>query len=127
VRELIRAHWMPALAKFRPAVFVISFSFCAQQRDLPGLLRLPDVDHSWITERLQDAVNKHAQSRGVNCMEHAYSVCVRMSGSWLGSEMSGAQRSAGPVRPISLRSATRLAWLRACAAGSAPDLAKPAE
>jgi acetoin utilization deacetylase AcuC-like enzyme len=118
---------MPALDKFRPAVFVIPFSFCAQQRDPLGLLRLTDVDHSCPTEWLQDVLNKHAQSRGVSCIEHAYSVCVRMSGCWLGSEMSGAQRRAGPVRPISLRSATRLAWLRACAAGSAPDLAKPSE
>lgn len=118
---------MPALDKFSPAVFVIPFSVCAQQRDPLGLLRPPDVDHSWITEWPQEVVSEHAQSRGVNCPEHAYSVCVRTSGCWLGSEMSGAQRRAGPVRPISLRSATRLAWLRACAAGSAPDLAKPAE
>ncbi len=74
VRELIRAHWMPALDKFRPELIVISAGFDAHQLDPLGLIRLTETDYAWITEQLLYVANKHAQGRIVSCLEGGYNV-----------------------------------------------------
>ncbi len=74
VRELIRAHWMPALEKFKPQLIVISAGFDAHQLDPLGLIRLTEVDYAWITEQLVDVANRHAQGRVVSCLEGGYHV-----------------------------------------------------
>ncbi len=74
VRELIRAHWMPALEKFRPQLIVISAGFDAHQLDPLGLIRLTEVDYAWITEQLVDVANRHAEGRIVSCLEGGYHV-----------------------------------------------------
>jgi acetoin utilization deacetylase AcuC-like enzyme len=74
VREQIRAHWMPALEKFRPELIVISAGFDAHQLDPLGLIRLTEVDYAWITEQLVDVANRHAQGRIVSCLEGGYHV-----------------------------------------------------
>jgi acetoin utilization deacetylase AcuC-like enzyme len=72
IRELIRAHWMPALEAFRPELIVISAGFDAHQLDPLGLLRLTEVDYAWITEQLVDVAGRHAQGRIVSCLEGGY-------------------------------------------------------
>jgi acetoin utilization deacetylase AcuC-like enzyme len=74
VRELIRAHWMPALEAFRPELIVISAGFDAHQLDPLGLIRLTEVDYAWITEQLVDVANRHAQGRVVSLLEGGYHV-----------------------------------------------------
>jgi acetoin utilization deacetylase AcuC-like enzyme len=74
VRELIRAHWMPALEKFRPQLIVVSAGFDAHQLDPLALLRLTEVDYAWITEQLVDVANRHAQGRIVSTLEGGYHV-----------------------------------------------------
>lgn len=74
VRELIRAHWMPALEKFRPELIVISAGFDAHQLDPLGLIRLSEVDYAWITEQLVDVAGRHAQGRIVSLLEGGYHV-----------------------------------------------------
>ena len=74
VREQIRAHWMPALEKFRPELIVISAGFDAHQLDPLGLIRLTEVDYAWITEQLVDVANRHAGGRIVSVLEGGYHV-----------------------------------------------------
>lgn len=74
VRELIRAHWMPALEAFRPELIVISAGFDAHQLDPLGLIRLSEVDYAWISEQLVDVAARHAQGRIVSCLEGGYHV-----------------------------------------------------
>jgi acetoin utilization deacetylase AcuC-like enzyme len=74
VREQIRAHWMPALERFRPELIVVSAGFDAHQLDPLGLIRLTEVDYAWITEQLVDVANRHAQGRIVSCLEGGYHV-----------------------------------------------------
>lgn len=85
VRELIRAHWMPALEQFRPELIVISAGFDAHQLDPLGLIRLTEVDYAWITEQLVDLADRHAQGRIVSLLEGGYhpwalarSVCAHL-------------------------------------------------
>ncbi len=74
VRELIRAHWMPALERFRPELIVVSAGFDAHQLDPLGLIRLSEVDYAWITEQLVDVANRHAQGRVLSVLEGGYHV-----------------------------------------------------
>ncbi len=74
VRELIRAHWMPALEKFRPELIVISAGFDAHQLDPLGLIRLTEVDYAWITEQLVDVAGRHGGGRIVSLLEGGYHV-----------------------------------------------------
>lgn len=74
VRELIRAHWMPALEKFRPELIVVSAGFDAHQLDPLALIRLTEVDYAWITEQLVDVARRHARGRIVSLLEGGYHV-----------------------------------------------------
>lgn len=74
VRELIRAHWMPALEKFRPQLIVVSAGFDAHQLDPLALIRLTEVDYAWITEQLVDVARRHASGRIVSLLEGGYHV-----------------------------------------------------
>lgn len=85
IREQIRAHWLPALERFKPQMLFISAGFDAHQMDPLGLLRLTEVDYAWITEQLVDVANRHAQGRIVSCLEGGYhlhalarSVCAHL-------------------------------------------------
>ena len=72
VREAIRAHWLPALERFKPEMLFISAGFDAHQLDPLGLLRLTEVDYAWITEQLVDVAARHAKGRIVSCLEGGY-------------------------------------------------------
>ncbi|MBH9552821.1 histone deacetylase family protein [Inhella sp. 4Y17] len=72
IRELIRAHWVPALERFKPELLVISAGFDAHQLDPLGLLRLTEADYRWITETLVEVAGRHAQGRIVSCLEGGY-------------------------------------------------------
>jgi len=85
IREAIRAHWLPALERFKPEMIFISAGFDAHQLDPLGLLRLTEVDYAWITEQLVDVAARHAQGRIVSCLEGGYhlhalarSVCAHL-------------------------------------------------
>ncbi|MBB5206131.1 acetoin utilization deacetylase AcuC-like enzyme [Inhella inkyongensis] len=85
IREMIRAHWLPALERFKPQMLFISAGFDAHELDPLGLLRLTEVDYAWITEQLLDVAARHAQGRIVSCLEGGYhrwalarSVCAHL-------------------------------------------------
>ncbi|WP_374433816.1 histone deacetylase family protein [Inhella sp.] len=85
IREAIRAHWLPALERYKPEMLFISAGFDAHQLDPLGLLRLTEVDYAWITEQLVDVAARHAQGRIVSCLEGGYhlhalarSVCAHL-------------------------------------------------
>jgi acetoin utilization deacetylase AcuC-like enzyme len=72
VRALIDAHWMPRLDAFAPQMLFISAGFDAHREDPLGQLGLVETDYAWITRRLMDVADRHAQGRIVSCLEGGY-------------------------------------------------------
>jgi acetoin utilization deacetylase AcuC-like enzyme len=72
VRELIEQQWMPALEAFRPQMLFISAGFDAHREDELGQMGLVEADYAWITRRLMDVADVHAQGRIVSCLEGGY-------------------------------------------------------
>jgi acetoin utilization deacetylase AcuC-like enzyme len=74
VREAIETRWMPALEAFKPQMVFISAGFDAHREDELGQMGLVEADYAWITERLVDVAERHAQGRIVSCLEGGYSL-----------------------------------------------------
>jgi acetoin utilization deacetylase AcuC-like enzyme len=72
VRELIEALWLPRLEAFRPQMLFVSAGFDAHREDELGQLGLVEADYAWITGRLRDVAERHAQGRIVSCLEGGY-------------------------------------------------------
>jgi acetoin utilization deacetylase AcuC-like enzyme len=74
LRDLIEANWMPRLDEFRPQIVFISAGFDAHREDDMGQLGLVEADYEWITRRLKDVADRHANGRIVSCLEGGYSL-----------------------------------------------------
>ena len=74
VRELIEANWMPRLEAFRPQMIFVSAGFDAHRDDELAQLGLVEADYAWITRRVKDVAERHAQGRIVSCLEGGYNL-----------------------------------------------------
>ncbi len=74
IRELIEANWIPMLEAFRPQMIFVSAGFDAHREDPLGQLALVEEDYAWITRRLMDVAQRHAQGRIVSCLEGGYAL-----------------------------------------------------
>jgi len=74
VRDTIDAMWMPALERFAPQMVFISAGFDAHREDDLGQLGLVEADYGWITQRMVDLADRHAQGRIVSCLEGGYNL-----------------------------------------------------
>ena len=72
VRELVEAHWIPRLEDFKPEMIFISAGFDAHRDDELGQLGLVEADYAWITRRIMDVAQRHAQGRIVSTLEGGY-------------------------------------------------------
>ena len=72
VRELVNTHWLPRLDAYRPEMVFISAGFDAHREDGLGEMGLVEEDFAWITSRIMEVANRHAQSRIVSCLEGGY-------------------------------------------------------
>ena len=72
VRALIDAHWLPRLDAFAPQMLFISAGFDAHREDPLGQMDLVEADYAWITRRLMEVADRHAQGRIVSCLEGGY-------------------------------------------------------
>ena len=72
IREMIEAMWMPALERFKPEMIFISAGFDAHRDDDLGQLGLVEADYEWITWRIKELAERHAQGRIVSCLEGGY-------------------------------------------------------
>ena len=71
-REAIRAHWLPALERFRPEMLFISAGFDAHLLDDMSGLGLIEDDYRWLTRELVDVARTHAQGRILSMLEGGY-------------------------------------------------------
>jgi acetoin utilization deacetylase AcuC-like enzyme len=74
VRELIEMMWMPRLEAHRPEMIFISAGFDAHREDDLGQMGLVEQDFAWITQRIKDVAQRHAQGRIVSCLEGGYNL-----------------------------------------------------
>ena len=74
IRALVDERWMPALEKFSPQMIFISAGFDAHREDDLGQMRLVEADYAWMTERLMDLADRHADGRIVSCLEGGYNL-----------------------------------------------------
>ena len=74
VRELIELMWMPRLEAFKPELIFVSAGFDAHREDAMGQLGLVEQDYAWITRRIKDVADRHAQGRIVSCLEGGYNL-----------------------------------------------------
>ena len=74
IRDTIDAMWMPALERFAPQMLFVSAGFDAHREDDLGQLGLVETDYEWITRRLVDLADRHAQGRIVSCLEGGYNL-----------------------------------------------------
>jgi acetoin utilization deacetylase AcuC-like enzyme len=74
IRALIEAHWLPRLEAFRPQMLFVSAGFDAHRDDELGQLGLVEADYEWITQRIKDVADRHAQGRIVSCLEGGYNL-----------------------------------------------------
>lgn len=74
IRDMIEAMWMPRLEAFKPQMVFISAGFDAHREDDLGQLGLVEADYEWITRRVKDVADRHAQGRIVSCLEGGYAL-----------------------------------------------------
>ena len=74
VREIIEAMWLPALEHFKPQMIFISAGFDAHRDDELGQLGLVEADYEWITRKIKDVADRHAQGRIVSVLEGGYNL-----------------------------------------------------
>jgi len=74
VREMIEAMWLPRLEQFKPQMVFISAGFDAHREDDLGQLGLLEADYEWITRRIKDVADRHAEGRIVSCLEGGYAL-----------------------------------------------------
>lgn len=71
-----RAAWekrlLPELDLFRPQLLLISAGFDADARDPLAQLQLVPSDFAWITQRLCELADRHADGRIVSALEGGY-------------------------------------------------------
>ncbi|HEX5961391.1 MAG TPA: histone deacetylase family protein [Rhodanobacteraceae bacterium] len=71
-----RATWekqlLPELDLFRPQLLLVSAGFDADARDPLAQLQLVPADYAWITQRLVELADRHADGRIVSSLEGGY-------------------------------------------------------
>ena len=72
LRGLIDAMWMPRLDEFAPQMVFVSAGFDAHREDELGQLGLVEADYEWITRRIKQIADRHADGRIVSCLEGGY-------------------------------------------------------
>lgn len=74
IREMVQAAWIARLEAHRPEMIFVSAGFDAHREDDLGQLGLVEQDYAWITSRIKDVAQRHAQGRIVSCLEGGYNL-----------------------------------------------------
>jgi acetoin utilization deacetylase AcuC-like enzyme len=73
-RAAVERFWLPALERFKPQLVFVSAGFDAHREDPLAYLQLEDEDYRWVTERLIEVADRHADGRVVSTLEGGYNV-----------------------------------------------------
>jgi acetoin utilization deacetylase AcuC-like enzyme len=73
-RELWEGALLPRMAAFKPQLVLVSAGFDAHRNDPLADLRLGSEDYAWITQRLVQIADAHAEGRLVSSLEGGYNL-----------------------------------------------------
>ena len=73
-RAAIEKHWLPEVDAFAPQVIFVSAGFDAHAGDPLAQLMLTEDDYTWITERIIELADRHADGRIVSSLEGGYAL-----------------------------------------------------
>jgi acetoin utilization deacetylase AcuC-like enzyme len=79
-RAAIETIVLPALEAFRPELVLVSAGFDAHKLDPLANLNLETADYAWVTARLVDLAERHAEGRLVSTLEGGYSLTALRDG-----------------------------------------------
>jgi len=71
-RDAVERFWLPALEAFRPQLVFVSAGFDAHRDDPLAYLELEDEDYRWVTQKLLEVADRHAEGRVVSTLEGGY-------------------------------------------------------
>jgi acetoin utilization deacetylase AcuC-like enzyme len=74
LREAVERTWMPALEAHKPQMIFVSAGFDAHVEDEMAMLRFTEADYTWVTRRIKDVADRHAQGRIVSVLEGGYAL-----------------------------------------------------
>ena len=78
-RELWEGALLPRLHAFKPQLLLVSAGFDAHRNDPLADLRLGSEDYAWITGRLRDVAEAHADGRLISSLEGGYNLLALAS------------------------------------------------
>jgi len=73
-RSAITHTWFPELEAYKPQMLFISAGFDAHLEDPLASISLLDQDYVWITQKLMDIADRHADGRIVSMLEGGYAL-----------------------------------------------------
>jgi acetoin utilization deacetylase AcuC-like enzyme len=73
-RQVVDEVWLPRLNAFEPQMIFISAGFDAHREDDLGQMGLVESDYVYITERLMELADEHADGRIVSSLEGGYNL-----------------------------------------------------
>lgn len=73
-REAIESLWLPEIDRFSPQLIFVSAGFDAHAGDPLAQLLLTADDYTWITERIVEQANRHAEGHIVSSLEGGYAL-----------------------------------------------------
>jgi acetoin utilization deacetylase AcuC-like enzyme len=74
IRDMIEAMWMPRLESFKPRWSSSRRLRRASRRRARASSASSRPDYEWITRRIKDVADRHAQGRIVSCLEGGYNL-----------------------------------------------------
>ncbi len=74
LREAVEQAWLPALEAHEPQMIFVSAGFDAHVEDDMAGLRFTEADYTWVTRRIKDVAERHAQGRIVSVLEGGYAL-----------------------------------------------------
>ena len=73
-KELIKRDLLPAFAKFKPEVIIVSAGFDAHVDDLMSDIRLSTAGFSWIMKKIIEMADEHSNGRLISVLEGGYAL-----------------------------------------------------
>src|SRR4051812_299957 len=71
-REAVETTILPRLEDFAPDLVIISAGFDAHMRDPLANLNFLEADYTWVTQKLMEVADRHANGRVVSVLEGGY-------------------------------------------------------
>lgn len=73
-RAAVTEKWLPAIARFKPQLLIVSAGFDAHLTDKMGGLAWLDDDYFWIAKQLKSIALQYAEGRVVSILEGGYAL-----------------------------------------------------